>query len=111
MNETVHDTWKETKHIYNERANQKPKRIEPVDSKIIKDFQMYAIKVYGETIMSKVYTPEEIINEFKRFNLNVHVRCFTTAFKDPSEDTHYVVELLPNNWEGEGVNETRTLTN
>lgn len=94
MTEMVHDTWKDSKRIYNEKAKEKPKRIEPIDSSIIKDFQMYAIKVYGDTIISKEHKPEEIINEFKRFGVPVRVRGFTTAFKDPSEDTHYVVELI-----------------
>ena len=32
MTEMVHDTWKDSKRIYNEKAKEKPKRIEPIFS-------------------------------------------------------------------------------
>lgn len=72
-----------------ESIKKKPKR----DS-IIKDFQLEAVRNLGNTIVSKKYPIEKIIDEFKKFGLNVHVRTFNNSFDMVgSTDTHYVVEL------------------
>ena len=56
---------------------------------MLKEFQISCLIDYGNTIISKKYEPQEIINECKRQGFEVNVREFNT-WVDP---THYVVEV------------------
>ena len=98
MSPSIHETWKNTELCYHKGEKEKHKQIEEIESDILKGVHVYAMKVYGNTIVSKQFTPEQIIDEFRRFKLLVTIRPFDTSFKNPEEDTHYVVELLPDGW-------------
>ena len=70
------------------------RNIEPIESKILKDFQLFALKEYGNTIVSQSIKKEKIINEFKRFGFDVRLRPFERSCQDKEQHTHYVVELV-----------------
>ena len=46
------------------------------NSKLLKEFQVVAIKEFGNTIVSKKYKDKDIINEFAKFGLNVKLQDF-----------------------------------
>ena len=54
----------------------------------LKDFQIAAVKKFGNTIVSKRHSEEAIINEFAKFGLKVQCREFETY-----RGGHYVVEI------------------
>lgn len=87
------------KGLKTKQENNKSRKTESIKKKskrdsIIKDFQLDAVKNLGNTIISKKYPIEKIIDEFKKFGLNVNVRAFNNTFEMVgSTDTHYVVEL------------------
>ena len=54
----------------------------------LKDFQIVAVEKFGNTIISKRYGKEAIINEFAKFGLKVQCREFETY-----RGAHYVVEM------------------
>ena len=54
----------------------------------LKDFQIAAVKKFGNTIVSKRYGEEAIINEFAKSGLKVQCREFETY-----RGAHYVVEI------------------
>ena len=87
------------KGLKTKQENNKSRKIESIKKKpkrdsIIKDFQLDAVRNLGNTIISKKYPIEKIIDEFKKFGLNVSVRTFNNSFDMVgSTDTHYVVEL------------------
>ena len=54
----------------------------------LKDFQIVAVEKFGNTIISKRYGKEAIINEFAKFGLKVQCREFETY-----RGAHYVVEI------------------
>lgn len=98
MSLSINETWKSGALCYQKEGKEKPKRIEEIESDLLKGFQIYALKVYGNTIVSNQFTPDQLIEEFKRFKLLVTIRPFKTPTKNPEEDTHYVAELLPDGW-------------
>ena len=74
---------------------EKPLRESPLEKKrddkkgFLKDFQVHAVEKYGNTIVSKRYTKEAIVNEFAKFGLKVYCREFETY-----RGGHYVVEII-----------------
>ena len=54
----------------------------------LKDFQIAAVKKFGNTIVSKRHSEKAIIDEFAKFNLKVQCREFETY-----RGGHYVVEI------------------
>jgi hypothetical protein len=54
----------------------------------LKDFQIVAVEKFGNTIISKRYSKEAIVNEFAKFGLKVQCREFETY-----RGGHYVVEI------------------
>ena len=65
---------------------------EEINSKILKNFQVDCVKVWGNTIVSKKFTIDEIIQEYQKFGLKVSVHHFT-SFHGGLKDSHYVVRL------------------
>ena len=55
---------------------------------ILKDIQIVAVEKFGNTIISKRYSKEAIVNEFAKFGLKVQCREFETY-----RGGHYVVEI------------------
>ena len=64
-----------------------------VKNSFLKSYQLYAIKQYGNTIVSKEFEIEEIIKEFKKHGVRVRVKEMANR-NDPmlEVETHYVVE-------------------
>ena len=64
-----------------------------VKSSFLKSYQLYAIKQYGNTIVSKEFEIEDIIAEFKKYGVRVRVKEMAKR-NDPmlEVETHYVVE-------------------
>ena len=64
-----------------------------VKSSFLKSYQLYAIKQYGNTIVSKEFEIEDIIAEFKKHGVRVRVKEMANR-NDPmlEVETHYVVE-------------------
>lgn len=71
----------------------------------LEDFQLAAVKKFGNTIVSKTHGAEKIIHEFDKFGIKVNVRDFNNRtrinmFGSLANDyfdekqTHYVVERL-----------------
>lgn len=54
----------------------------------LKEFQVSAIKKFGNTIVSTKHSKEDIISEYKKFGINVECREFKTYYYSKS---HYVV--------------------
>lgn len=72
-----------------------PKKVqskEEFNSKILKNFQVECVKELGNTIVSKKFTKDEIIQEYQKFGLKVSVHHFT-SFHYGMKPTHYVVRL------------------
>lgn len=73
---------------------EKPLRENPLKKKrddkkgFLKDFQIAAVKKFGNTIVFKRYSEKAIIDEFAKFNLRVQCREFETY-----RGGHYVVEI------------------
>lgn len=65
---------------------------EEINSKILKNFQVDCVKGWGNTIVSKKFTIDEIIQEYQKFGLTVSVHHFT-SFHYGLKDSHYVVRL------------------
>lgn len=64
-----------------------------VKNSFLKSYQLYAIKQYGNTIVSKEFEIEDIIAEFKKHGVRVRVKEMANR-NDPmlEIETHYVVE-------------------
>ena len=64
-----------------------------VKNSFLKNYQLYAIKEYGNTIVSKEFEVEDIIKEFKKYGVRVRVKEIVDR-SEPMVDieTHYVVE-------------------
>ena len=64
-----------------------------VKNSFLKSYQLYAIKQYGNTIVSKEFEIEDIIAEFKKHGVRVRVKEMANR-NDPmlEVETHYVVE-------------------
>ena len=64
-----------------------------VKNSFLKSYQLYAIKQYGNTIISKEFEIEDIIAEFKKHGVRVRVKEMANR-NDPmlEIETHYVVE-------------------
>ena len=64
-----------------------------VKNSFLKSYQLYAIKQYGNTIISKEFEIEDIIAEFKKHGVRVRVKEMANR-NDPmlEVETHYVVE-------------------
>ena len=64
-----------------------------VKNSFLKSYQLYAIKEYGNTIVSKEFEVEDIIKEFKKYGVRVRVKEIVDR-SEPMVDieTHYVVE-------------------
>ena len=64
-----------------------------VKNSFLKSYQLYAIKQYGNTIVSKEFEIEDIITEFKKHGVRVRVKEMANR-NDPmlEVETHYVVE-------------------
>jgi hypothetical protein len=64
-----------------------------VKNSFLKSYQLYAIKEYGNTIVSKEFEVEDIIKEFKKYGVRVRVKEMVSR-GEPMVDieTHYVVE-------------------
>lgn len=67
--------------------------IEPDKICELKEFQLRAIAKYGNTIVSKEFTPKSIIKAFKVEGFKVKVEDFQCE-DGWYEDTHYVVKLV-----------------
>lgn len=69
------------------------KAVREFKSDILKEHQVAIVRQYGNTIVSKKYKAEDIINEFARFGLSVEL----TDFQDKTHydwNTHYVATLV-----------------
>ena len=64
-----------------------------VKNSFLKSYQLYAIKQYGNTIISKEFEIEDIVAEFKKHGVRVRVKEMANR-NDPmlEVETHYVVE-------------------
>ncbi len=64
-----------------------------VKNSFLKSYQLYAIKQYGNTIVSKEFEIEDVIAEFKKHGVRVRVKEMANR-NDPmlEVETHYVVE-------------------
>ena len=63
--------------------------------------QLYAMREYGNTIVSKNYSEEEIIQEFLNFGIKVRVHEMSySSYIDV--ETHYLVERI-NKFKNVGV--------
>ena len=64
-----------------------------VKNSFLKSYQLYAIKQYGNTIVSKEFEIEDIVAEFKKHGVRVRVKEMANR-NDPmlEVETHYVVE-------------------
>lgn len=66
----------------------------------LKDFQIYAIQEFGNTIVSKEHSKQTIVDEFAKLGIAVKVRDFETVkFSctrefDSTNKSHWVVEDL-----------------
>ena len=66
----------------------------------LKDFQIYAIRKFGNTIIAKKHEPQAIVDEFAKLKIKVRVRDFETIqFStvkdfDNSKTTHWIVEVV-----------------
>lgn len=81
----LHPTYKEG--FRNNEIN--AARISGANKKgFLKDFQVVAVEKFGNTIVSKRYSKEAIIDEFAKFDLKVQCREFETY-----HGSHYVVEV------------------
>ena len=49
---------------------------------ILKSYQVYALKHYGNTIVSKKYQIEDVISECATYGVNVRVRDFRTIVEE-----------------------------
>lgn len=74
--------------------NKKQKEKEP--EKIIlfepNEFQLSALKQFGNTIVSKKHGPKSVIASFEVYGFNVLVRNFDRSVED--DGSHYVVEVI-----------------
>ena len=64
-----------------------------VKNSFLKSYQLYAIKQYGNTIVSKEFEIEDVIAEFKKHGVRVRVKEMVNR-NDPmlEVEAHYVVE-------------------
>ena len=64
-----------------------------VKNSFLKSYQLYAIKQYGNTIVSKEFEIEDVIAEFKKHGVRVRVKEMANR-NDPmlEVETHYVAE-------------------
>lgn len=70
--------------------NKKPKKL---DTKMVKEFHLVALREFGNTVISKVNSIDDIIECFKINGLDVVVRECDSANFDLYDDL-YVVELV-----------------
>lgn len=82
---------KEVVEKYNKKVLVKKKK--PKKDEIIKDFQLAAMARFGNTIVSKKYSEDVIIEEFKKHGYSVKVREFGPCpISDmQNKNSHYVV--------------------
>ena len=59
---------------------------------ILKSYQVYALKHYGNTIVSKKYQIEDVISECATYGVNVRVRDFRTIVEDFDPDDFHIIE-------------------
>jgi hypothetical protein len=64
-----------------------------VKNSFLKSYNLYAVKEYGNTIVSREFEVEDIIKEFKKYGVRVRVKEMVSR-GEPMVDieTHYVVE-------------------
>ena len=72
------------------RPHKRRKKEEEILDSFLKPYQLNTVKNYGNTIVSKKYSVEAIIKEFKRFGLNVSVENFTSR-EVIGENTYLVI--------------------
>lgn len=64
-----------------------------VKNSFLKSYQLYAISEYGNTIVSKEFSIEDIITEFKKFGVSVRVKEMVDRGEFLVDvESHYVVE-------------------
>lgn len=67
--------------------------IEPDKICELKEFQLRAIAKYGNTIVSKEFTPKSIVKAFRTKGFKIKIEEFQV--EDAwYEDTHYIVKLV-----------------
>lgn len=69
------------------------KNSEKKSSQVLKEFQIYAMKEFGNTIVAKRFGANNIIEEFKKLGFEVSCREFENYEYD-EYGTHFVVESL-----------------
>lgn len=69
------------------------KKVENPGDNFVTDVQIAIVKKYGNTIISKKYKSEDIVNEFAKYGMDVVVRDFECK-NEPGSETHYIVETL-----------------
>jgi hypothetical protein len=64
-----------------------------VKNSFLKSYHLYAVKEYGNTIVSREFEVDDIIKEFKKYGVRVRVKEMVSR-GEPMVDieTHYVVE-------------------
>ena len=62
-----------------------------IKNSFLKSYQLYAILEYGNTIVSKKYSEDEIIQEFKKHGVRVRIRQMLESQYFEVE-THCIVE-------------------
>ena len=59
---------------------------------ILKSYQVYALKHYGNTIISKKYQIEYVVAECATYGVDVRVRDFRTIVEEFDPDDFYIIE-------------------
>lgn len=86
-------------HIPVQKVQKSQPKINNYDG-FLKDFQIYAIRKFGNTIVSKKHEPQIIVDEFAKLKIKVRVRDFETIqFSktkefDNCKTTHWIVEVV-----------------
>ena len=62
-------------------------------SQVLKEFQIYAMKEFGNTIVAKRFGANNIVKEFKKLGFKVSCREFENYEYD-EYSTHFVVEKI-----------------
>ena len=69
------------------------KNSENKSSQVLKEFQIYAMKEFGNTIVAKRFGSDNIVKEFKKIGFKVRCREFENYEYD-EYSTHFVVEKI-----------------
>lgn len=59
---------------------------------ILKPYQVYALKHYGNTIVSKKYQIEDVVAECATYGVDVRVRDFRTIVEEFDPDDFHIIE-------------------